>query len=182
MREDLDNHRRLFDGGDDLEFATTHAALKINVEHTPQQPRPTHTRWRAVRVFVRRHAGILRWTRHDRRTQPGIGRQHPMKTDQMQARARHQRGQALHEFQRRHPDVRGAVAPRAFELQYDIPRSIALEPLVGDRGAGDVAAQAFEFIALMGATAHPGVQTEPVRIDAQAPPWFSRPGRPPFAG
>ena len=32
MREDLDNHRRLFDGGDDLEFATAHAALKINVE------------------------------------------------------------------------------------------------------------------------------------------------------
>ena len=85
----------------------------------------------------------------------------------MQARARHQRGQALHEFQRRHPDVRGAVAPRAFELQHDIPRSIALHPFVGDRGARDVAAQPFEFLALMGATAHPGMQAKAVRFGAQ---------------
>ena len=155
--------------------------FEVNIEHALEQARPAHARRRAVRVFVRRLAGILRRARHDRGAQPGIGRQHPMKTDQMQARLRHQRRQALHEFQRRHPDVRGAVAPGALELQHDVPRSIALESLKGDR-ARDGAAQAFEFIALMGATAHPGVQTEPVRIDAQAPPWFSRPGRPPFAG
>ena len=75
-----------------------------------------------------------------------------MKTDQMQARSRHQRGQALHEFQRRHLDVRGAVAPGALELQHDITSAIALESFVGDRGARDVAAQAFEFLALMRAT------------------------------
>ena len=73
--------------------------------------------------------------RHDRRSQPGIGREHPVETDQVQARARHQRGQALHEFQGRHHDVRGAVARKALELQHDITRAIALEPLVGDRGA-----------------------------------------------
>jgi len=44
-------------------------------------------------------------------------REHAVKTDQMQARSRHQRGQALHEFQRRHLDVRGAVAPGTLELQ-----------------------------------------------------------------
>ena len=60
--------------------------------------------------------------------------------------------------------MRSAVAPRAFELQHDIP---ALESLVGDRGASDVAAQAFEFLALMRATAHRGVQAEAVRIGAQ---------------
>jgi hypothetical protein len=59
--------------------------------------------------------------------------------------------------------VRGAVAPRAFELQHDIPRAIALEPLNGDRGARDVAAQAFEFLALMRPAAHPGMLT-PARI------------------
>ena len=86
-----------------------------------------------------------------------------MKTDQMQTRARHQCGQALHEFQRQHPDVRGAVAPRAFELQHDLPRFIALESLVGDRGARDVAAQAFELLALVRATAHRGESSPPHR-------------------
>ena len=71
----------------------------------------------------------------------------------MQARSRHQSGQALHEFQRRHPDVRGAVAPGAFQLQHDITSAIALHPFVGDRGARDVAAQPFEFLALMRAPA-----------------------------
>ena len=112
--------------------------------------------------------GFLRWARHDRGAQPGIGCEHVVKTDQMQARTRHQRGQALHEFQRRHLDVRGAVTPGAFELQHDIACAIALEPFVGDRGAGDIAAQAFEFLALMPAAAHPGVQAEAVRIDSQA--------------
>ena len=56
-----------------------------------------------------------------------------------------------------------AVAPRAFELQHDIASAIALQPLNGDRGARDVAAQAFEFLALMRPAAHPGMLT-PARI------------------
>jgi hypothetical protein len=51
-----------------------------------------------------------------------------------ETRARHQRGQALHEFQRRHHDVRGAVAPGALQLQHDIISAIAFEPFAGDRG------------------------------------------------
>jgi CheY-like chemotaxis protein len=34
---------------------------------------------------------------------------------------RHQRGQALHELQRRHHDVRGAVAPGSLELEHHLP-------------------------------------------------------------
>lgn len=66
----------------------------------------------------------------------------------------------------RHLDVHGALAPRALELQREITRSIALEPLVGDRGAGDAAAQAFELLALMRATAHRGLRAEPVGVSA----------------
>jgi len=93
------------------------------------------------------------------------------------ALARHQPRQGLQEFQRRHPEVRGAVAPRALQLQQDVTRRIFLEPLMGDRGAGDVAAQAFEFFALMGATAHPRVQAEVVRLGAQACGGFVVPTR-----
>lgn len=100
-----------------------------------------------------------------------------MKARQVQARARHQSCQALHEFQRRHPDVRGAVAPGALQLQHDVTRRIFLEPLVGDRGAGDVAAQPFELLALMRAAAHAGMQAEAVRLDAQACGGFVVPSR-----
>ena len=78
-----------------------------------------------------------------------------MEANQMQPRARHQCGQALHELQRRHHDMGGAVVPRALELQHDLARLIALEPFVGNGWAGNIAAQAFELLALMGATAHP---------------------------
>ena len=50
--------------------------------------------------------------------------------------------------------MRGAVAPEALELQHDLAPAVALEPLVVNRQAGDVAAQAFEFLALMGVTAY----------------------------
>ena len=68
---------------------------------------------------------LSRRARHNRGAQPGIGCEHAVKTDQMQARSRHQRGQAPHEFQRRHLDVRGAAAPGAFQLQHDITSATA---------------------------------------------------------
>src|SRR3954467_15997941 len=60
----------------------------------------------------------------------------------------------------------GAVAPGALELQHDLACAIALEPLVGNGRAGDIAAQAFELLALMGVTAYCGMQAETVRVDA----------------
>jgi len=57
----------------------------------------------------------------------------PVCGDEVQARSRHQRGQALHEFLRRHHDVRGTVTPGALDFEHDVARTIASEPLVGDR-------------------------------------------------
>jgi hypothetical protein len=42
--------------------------------------------------------------------------------------------------------------------------TVAHEPCVGNRRASDVAAQAFELLALMGAAAHGGVQAEAVAL------------------
>ena len=97
---------------------------------------------------------LVRWTRNDRRAQLGVGREHAMEANQMQPRTRDQCGQPLHELQRRHHDMGGAVAVGALELQHDLARWIALEPFVGNGRAGDIAAQAFELLALMGATAY----------------------------
>jgi hypothetical protein len=42
------------------------------------------------------------------------------------------------------------------------------QPFARNRGAGDVAAQPFEFVVLVLPAAHPGMQAEAVRIGAQA--------------
>ena len=96
---------------------------------------------------------LLRWIRDDRCAQLGVGCEQAMEANQMQPRARDQCGQALHELQRRHHDMGGAVAPGALELQHDLAGTGALEPFVGNGRAGDIAAQAFELLALMSATA-----------------------------
>ena len=95
MREDLGDHRRIFDRGDDLQVpATVLAVFDIEVEDALEKPRPTHARRHVMRVMGSVLAGVPRWIRNDRGTQPGVGREHAMETDQMQARTRHQRGLA----------------------------------------------------------------------------------------
>src|SRR4051812_29158538 len=89
-----------------------------------------------------------------------------MEANQMQPGTRDQCGQALQELQRRHHDMGGAVAPGTFELEHDLACAIALEPLIGNGRAGDIAAQAFELLALMGVTAYCRMQAEAVRVDA----------------
>ena len=54
----------------------------------------------------------------------------------------------------------GAVAVGTLELQHDLAGWTAFEPLVGNGRAGDIAAQAFELLALMSATANCGVSAQ----------------------
>ena len=46
----------------------------------------------------------------------------------------------------------GAVAVGALEPQHDLAGAVAFEAFVGNGRAGDAAAQAFEFLALTGAS------------------------------
>ena len=71
---------------------------------------------------------IERHVRHSGLTQPGVGCQHAVKADQMQARTRHQRGQALHEFQRRHDDVRGAVSVHSADTLGELAVKSGISP------------------------------------------------------
>lgn len=109
----------------------------------------------------------LRGNGHNRGPQFGVRRQHPMKTDQMQARAGQEGCEPLHEFQRRHVDVARAVAIRRLQLEHHLPRVVHAQPLVGDGRARDVAAQVLKLAALLGGTAHPRVQAEAVGVGAQ---------------
>jgi hypothetical protein len=95
MREDLANHRGLFDGGDDLQLAPAVRAMRdVDVEDALEQARPTHARG-SLRRRLGGFTGFLERSRHDRGTQSGVRGEHAVEADQVQARARYQRGQAL---------------------------------------------------------------------------------------
>jgi hypothetical protein len=55
-----------------------------------------------------------------------VRRQHPMKAGEMQARARYQSGQPLHEFERRHDKVAHAIAMRIFSSTTTCPARFTL--------------------------------------------------------
>ncbi len=77
MREYPDNHRRLFDGGDDLQGAATlRAVFDVDSENALGQTRPAHARRCFMRVVNCIIARFLRWARHNRGAQPRVGRQH----------------------------------------------------------------------------------------------------------
>ena len=53
MAEDFDNHRRILNGGDDLQAAAAVGAVfNVDVEDPFEQSGPTHARRRALRVSV----------------------------------------------------------------------------------------------------------------------------------
>ena len=53
MGEDFDNHRRIFDSGDDLQgTAAVRALFDVDVEDPFEKPGPTHARRRTLRVRV----------------------------------------------------------------------------------------------------------------------------------
>ena len=145
MREYLSYHRWFFDHRDELQLSPASAALHVDIEHAPEQLRPAQARGLSVRMFAipRRRGLRLRRHGHHLRSQFGIRREHPVKPDQVQPWPGHQRRQPLHEFHRRQHDVGGAVAPRCFEFEDYIAFAVDGEPFVGDRRAGDVAAQLF---------------------------------------
>ena len=169
MGEDTHNHRRLNDCGDDLQGAAARwAAFDIDLEDPLEQACPTQACRRRLRVgaIASLFGRIVHGTGHDRSAQLGVGCEHAVEADQMPPGTGNERGEPLQEFQRRHHDVSSPVLIRALELQHDLAGAVALEPFVGNGRAGDIAAQVFEFLALIGAATHRGMQAEAVRVGA----------------
>src|SRR5919106_5428046 len=61
----------------------------------------------------------------------------------------------------------GAVFVGALQWQHDLAGAVTLEPFIGDRRAGDIAAQVLKLLALIGAPAHRRMQAKAVRVDTQ---------------
>ena len=78
-----------------------------------------------------------------------------------------------HEFDGVEHDMSRSVTEGVLESIHDLPSVIDREAFVGDRWAGDVAAQAFEGVALMGLAARGGMEggkSEPPRVDFERSP------------
>ena len=105
---------------------------RCHLRLTSPVPRPAQPHWvvmRADRLALggrRSLGGRLGCLRHHQRTQIGVGYENAVKADQVQPGARHQRGQALHELQRRHPLVRGAFAPGRLQLGHHLAHDVGL--------------------------------------------------------
>lgn len=100
--------------------------------------------------------------RHHQRAQLGVGAQRAMEPNQVQTRAGHQRRQPLHELQRRHDQMRGAVALGCLRLEHQLTGGVGLHALVGQGRPGDVAAQLLQRLPVVGCAAHGGVQLKPL--------------------
>ena len=135
------------------------AVLEVDLKHAREQPDPTNARRPAVRAAwlgrgeLRLAGDLLGAVRHHQCPQLRVGRQHPMESDQVQPRSRHQRGQPLHELKRAHHDVGGAVAPGGLEFEHHLPGAVDLYAFIGHCGSGDGAAQLFQPLALAGIAA-----------------------------
>ena len=93
-----------------------------------------------VRIF----SGVIineRPAWRDQGTDLGVGRERAVEPNEVEPGPWHQGGQTLHEFERRHEDMSRSIFIGAFQLQHDIiTGAVEFGPLVGDSGAGDIAA------------------------------------------
>ena len=60
-----------------------------------------------------------------------------------------------------------AVFECTLQLQHDIAGAVTLEPFIGDRRAGDIAAEMLQLLALIGAPAHRRMEAEACRCRAR---------------
>ncbi len=59
----------------------------------------------------------------------------------------------------------GAIAIRGFELKHDLAGRGTAQPFVAEGGTGDVAAEPFEFLSLLGTTPGISMQAKPLGTD-----------------
>ena len=73
----------------------------------------------------------------------------------------------LHELHGRRRHVRGAIAPGYLALKHHLPGGAGLNTLVGQSGAGEIAAQWLGRLPSLGRSGHSMVRSEAVVVGAQ---------------
>jgi hypothetical protein len=151
--EDLLDHHRIFDAGNDLDVtAAALAGLDVNVEDTFQALRPSHggPAFGGRGVFGRiRRVGFVALAALARRhlcTVCAVGGEDSVEPSEVDPGFGHQGDQARNEVHRLEDDVCGAVAVRCLECVAHMAVAQQRPPLLRHRGSCDIAAQAFRFL------------------------------------
>ena len=82
-----------------------------------------------------------------------LGANTPVEAGEVQARTRYESCEPSDEIQGVEHDVGGAVVERLLELVDDLFSFVGRQPFVRDGGSGDIAAEFFQLVALIGLTA-----------------------------
>ena len=167
VRENLDDHGGIFNGGEKRQgTAALGTGGDVDREDPFEQLRPTPAGSCGGRGglagFIGGDRGLVGLAGNDLGTQRRVGCEHAMEANEMEPRTWDERGQALQEFQRAHHQMGGAIAGRGFELQHDLAGWGAAQAFVPQGRARNVAAQTFEGVPLLGATARIGMQAKPL--------------------
>ena len=158
MGEDsLDDVGRL-DARDDAQRTATHATVfDVDVEDSLEPLHPAHGRGtRRMRLA----GGLMGRFGDDTAAVLEVRGEHAVVSGEMGAGARYESGEAGDEVHRVEHDMSGPVTEGVLESIHDLPAVIDREASVRECWAGDVAAQAFERVALMGLAAGAGMEGE----------------------
>ena len=151
MGEDSLDDLGSLDARDDTQCAATHAAVfDVDVEDSLEPLHPTHGRGtRRMRLA----GGLVDRVGDDAVAVLEVRGEHAVVSGEMGVGAWNEGGEAGDEVDGVEHDMSGAVTEGVLEPIQDLPAVIDREAFVRDGRAGDVAAKAFEGVALMGSAA-----------------------------
>ena len=151
MGEDsLDDHGRL-DARDDPQRTATHTTVfDVDAEDSLEPLHPAHGRTTKRMGFA---GGVTGRVGDDVAAVFEVRGEHAVVSGEVGAGTWHEGGEAGDEVDGVEHDMSCAVTEGVLESIHDLPAVIDREAFVGDGWTGDVAAQAFEGVAIMGVAA-----------------------------
>lgn len=154
--EDPGDHLGVFDAGNHPELAAAHRArLDVDGEYAFQSLRPGHGSEGFVRLLL---VGFAFW--YDGLAVLAVRGEYAVETGEVEPWTRNQGREARDEVHWIEDDMGGAVPERLFESVDHLSPVVQREPLVGNGGSGDVAAEFLEPVALVGLAAGCGMEGE----------------------
>ena len=158
MGEDLVDDLGRFDAGDDAQRTATHATVfDVDVEDALEPLAPAHGRGTICMGLA---GGSMGRVGDDAVAVFAVRGEHAVVWGEMGAGARHEGGEAGDKVDGVEHDMSGAVIEGVLESIHDLRAVIDREAFVREGRAGDVAAEAFEGVALMGSAARAGMEGE----------------------
>ena len=150
------DHYRVFDAGNDFHAAAADTTrFDVNIEHPFQTLRPAHRRMACNRccVFWPGRFSLVSSATPRRRHQCAVlavGCEHAVIARQIDPRLRHQRRQPRNEVQGLEKDMGGPIRIGGLQLIAHLALCGQGQPLLRNRGSGNVSAQALQLMPLIG--------------------------------